>query len=228
MSVLRLTLHIYDRENETRLVGCFYRSPVIIGRAIAGGLSLNAPSVSRHHGALIFTPGSLRYVDMGSRNGTRIDGLHVPPHVQIDILPRSTIDIGPFQLSMDLHVLASDAPLDRDATWPAEHPGPGPTTIPRLAPVLVLVPPPPGAERTRSPASLRRALQVVSVLADVLADFGEMVPDSNSPLRGSQDPEEIIAYLVGPDGDEHLHELREVLRDLVHRPSPHSTREGTS
>jgi DNA-binding NtrC family response regulator len=53
---------------------------VLIGRAPEAQLCLPEPSISRHHARLVVAEGEIRLEDLGSHNGTRIDGerLHGP------------------------------------------------------------------------------------------------------------------------------------------------------
>ncbi len=228
MPALRLTISVLDREKDKRIVGAFYRSPVLVGRDPTNGLRLHASTVSRHHGAFLFSSGLLQYVDLGSTNGTVVDGVRAASDVPIDIRPSSVIVVGPFELTIDLHLVAHDGPADGDATGRVEQPVQATHHTSRGAPVLKLVPDVPGTRERRSPASLPRALQVISVVAEFLVDFKGTSIHSASPLRSADDPEKIVAYLVEPDGNERLAELRAALTDLALRPPPTPTREGTS
>jgi pSer/pThr/pTyr-binding forkhead associated (FHA) protein len=108
MSALRLTVYILDRENETQVSGVFVRSPVLVGRAPSNDIRLSGSAISRRHGQFLFGPGSLQYFDLGSRNGTKIDGHLVEADIPIDILARSIIEIGRFRLTLDLHRVAPE------------------------------------------------------------------------------------------------------------------------
>lgn len=228
MPAVRLTISVLDREKDTRIVGAFYRSPVLVGRDPTNGLRMHASTVSRHHGAFLFSTGLLQYVDLGSTNGSIVDGIRAEPDVPIDVRPSSIIVVGPFELTVDLHLVAHDGPDDADATGRVEQPVQVAQHASRRAPVLKLVPGVPGASDWRSPASLPRALQVISVVAEFLVDFKATSIHSASPLQSADDPEKIVAYLVEPDGNERLAELRAALTDLALRPPPTPIREGTS
>ena len=47
---------------------------VLIGRAPEVQLCLPEPSISRHHARLVVAEGEIRIEDLGSHNGTRVDG----------------------------------------------------------------------------------------------------------------------------------------------------------
>ena len=52
-------------------------APLAIGRAADNGLVLDDARVSRHHGRLQARRGALVYTDLGSTNGSRVNGVHV-------------------------------------------------------------------------------------------------------------------------------------------------------
>lgn len=52
-------------------------TPLAIGRARDNGLVLADPRVSRHHGRLHTRRGALVYTDLGSTNGSRVNGVRV-------------------------------------------------------------------------------------------------------------------------------------------------------
>jgi hypothetical protein len=52
-------------------------TPLTIGRSRDNGLALADPRVSRHHGRLQTRRGTLVYTDLGSTNGSRVNGIRV-------------------------------------------------------------------------------------------------------------------------------------------------------
>jgi ABC-type multidrug transport system ATPase subunit/pSer/pThr/pTyr-binding forkhead associated (FHA) protein len=69
-----------------------------IGRDPANDLVLDDPNVSRFHAELTRGDGGAEVVDLGSRNGTRIDG---SPLERARLSPGATIGIGPYRLVFD-------------------------------------------------------------------------------------------------------------------------------
>jgi hypothetical protein len=68
----RLTAHLHEHAAASRLLAdgeC-----VRIGRGAECGLQLEHPSISRAHAELRFEAGSWRLIDLGSKNGTHVDG----------------------------------------------------------------------------------------------------------------------------------------------------------
>ncbi len=77
----------------------FASSPVRIGRNQLNELVLNEPFVSQWHAVVRFGEHKVRYVDLGSTNGTTIAGRRLARHVQVEVDPQSDLRIGPIQLS---------------------------------------------------------------------------------------------------------------------------------
>lgn len=77
----------------------FASSPVRIGRNQLNELVLNEPFVSQWHAVVRFDEHKVRYVDLGSTNGTTLAGARLARHVQVEVDPQSDLRIGPLQLS---------------------------------------------------------------------------------------------------------------------------------
>ena len=58
----------------------FRTSPVRIGRNALNDLLLDEPSVSQWHGQIVFDESSISFVDVGSSNGSCVDGCRAPAH----------------------------------------------------------------------------------------------------------------------------------------------------
>lgn len=118
----QLIATIRDPMNSTRVEQTFLWSPVTVGRA-DDKARLGARMVSRHHGAFLFGEGGLYYADLGSTNGSFIDGRPAAPNVLVDIDPATVTTIGPFPNGTDLRIvhlprLPSD-PAARTSVEPA-------------------------------------------------------------------------------------------------------------
>lgn len=61
------------KEREVRVEGV----PLTLGRAPDNGLVITDQRVSRHHGRFVCRHGTLVYTDLGSTNGTRVNGIRV-------------------------------------------------------------------------------------------------------------------------------------------------------
>jgi ABC-type multidrug transport system ATPase subunit len=69
-----------------------------IGRDDSNDLVLADPNVSRFHAEIVRSDEGVELVDLGSRNGTRVDG---EAHDRAVLRPGQTIGIGPFRLVFD-------------------------------------------------------------------------------------------------------------------------------
>ena len=126
---------------------------VVIGRDTANGLRGDDARCSRRHARVIVTPGGLRIEDLGSSNGTYLNGVRLP--AGSPLMPGDQVRIG--QTVVELR--------DAGAMAGAPPPPPGPPPL-RAAPGRITHEPvataPPGAGRPvpgqRSPESAIRAL----------------------------------------------------------------------
>jgi ABC-type multidrug transport system ATPase subunit len=76
----------------------FDQSTLSIGRDPSNDLQLDSPGVSRLHAEVVQEDGRIQLRDLGSRNGTRVDGM---PVSSADLTTGSEIGIGPFRLVFD-------------------------------------------------------------------------------------------------------------------------------
>ena len=221
MKLLQLTVIVRDVQTSTMTAQAFTRSPVLVGRQFGNQLRLDARTVSRRHGAFLFSKDGLQYIDYRSANGSYVDGIRVDPNRAVDVRDSSVITIAPFQIvaHMDLvdsHRVSSD---------------PNAST-----PLIALLPP-----RSRPPelrswqhildngaalhrvASLReslelaqRATRVIEVMSDGLLAAGSRTARTPSPLRLAGTSAEMVALLLDAGtADERLVELRALLAELL-------------
>lgn len=85
----------------------FTGGALTIGRDKARNIVLDSKSVSRHHGSLLSSGGKVLYVDEGSSNGSRVDGVAVTAPVQLT--GKSVIQIGEYLIILQV-IGAADAP----------------------------------------------------------------------------------------------------------------------
>ncbi|HYD42074.1 MAG TPA: FHA domain-containing serine/threonine-protein kinase [Anaeromyxobacter sp.] len=96
----------------------FLRSPVRIGRDPAGELALDDPHVSARHGVLEFDDAEVRYTDLGSRNGSALDGRAVPPHAPVRVAPGQELALGAVRLAFERAPSPRREPERRDEARP--------------------------------------------------------------------------------------------------------------
>ncbi len=77
----------------------FIRSPVHLGRREDNDVALDDPFVSARHGLLQFDEREVRYTDLGSCNGSVLDGQRLPGHAQARLGPGAVLCIGSFILT---------------------------------------------------------------------------------------------------------------------------------
>jgi len=76
----------------------FDKSTLSIGRDPSNDVQLDAPTVSRFHAQVLTDGHQIELRDLGSQNGTRLDGV---PVVTAVVQPGAEIGIGPFRLVFD-------------------------------------------------------------------------------------------------------------------------------
>src|SRR4051812_13521682 len=72
----------------------FSRSPVRIGRNQLNDIALEDPFVSEWHGAIRFDDDTITYSDMGSTNGSLLDGKRLAKNVAAPISDLSRLVLG--------------------------------------------------------------------------------------------------------------------------------------
>ncbi|OFX21917.1 MAG: hypothetical protein A2V77_20620 [Anaeromyxobacter sp. RBG_16_69_14] len=79
----------------------FMKSPVRIGRGELNDLALQEPFVSTYHGLIQFDEHEARYVDLGSLNGSLLDGETVQKNAPALLGPGAEVRIGTFCLTFE-------------------------------------------------------------------------------------------------------------------------------
>ena len=73
-------------------------SPARIGRSGLSDILLDEPSVSSHHAVLMFDEDGVWFADVGSSNGSTVDGNAITPHLQAPVTEQTLLEVGPIQL----------------------------------------------------------------------------------------------------------------------------------
>ena len=96
MTMLRVEIfHRLTGHSEELLVR---ESPARVGRYSLSEVLVHERSVSLHHGQLTFDATNVWYVDLGSSNGTKLDGVPLPHHTLIPLSSGQELDVGPLTL----------------------------------------------------------------------------------------------------------------------------------
>jgi eukaryotic-like serine/threonine-protein kinase len=123
-----LIVRIEDTERRSAADHAFSRSPVRIGRSAGNDLRLPFGFVSSWHGLIEFDAASASYTDLGSLNGTRLNGVPLQPREQAVLLPGSEIAIGSLRVTL---------PARMAAAHPKREPTAAPSARPKLEPTVV-------------------------------------------------------------------------------------------
>lgn len=70
------------------------QSGVTIGRAGENALTVTDRNLSRRHASLSLTDRKIMLTDLGSSNGTKVDGKRIEPNVPVQINTKSKVELG--------------------------------------------------------------------------------------------------------------------------------------
>lgn len=96
-----LVVCVEDAEGGRALQLAFLKSPVRIGRGELNDLQLDRPFVSTYHGLVQFDDDGVRYVDLGSTNGSTLDGSPLDRNTLVLIPPGAEVEIGTYSLRFE-------------------------------------------------------------------------------------------------------------------------------
>lgn len=104
--------------------------PAVIGRGEGASLRLKEDSVSRRHCEVIDRDGTVVIRDLGSTNGTQVDGVELEPNVETEIASGSVVQVVGYRIMIEYGVpgttvaaVAQPAPSEERKTVPlAEMP----------------------------------------------------------------------------------------------------------
>jgi phage tail-like protein len=92
--------------------------PVIIGRQAGNDLVLEDHQISRRHAALYCTSTECQLTDLGSANGTRLNGEKLSPTVPVILKPGDSLQIGSFNIEFEQ--IPVNAPAEAENAEPLE------------------------------------------------------------------------------------------------------------
>src|SRR5512147_997758 len=95
--VFEFRLNIQDNEISRTYTIPIRAEPVIIGRQAGSDLQLDHQQVSRRHAEIHSTPTECSLVDLGSANGTRLNGQKLTPNVPVTLKHGDSLQIGSFK-----------------------------------------------------------------------------------------------------------------------------------
>ncbi|HEY6003113.1 MAG TPA: FHA domain-containing protein, partial [Anaeromyxobacter sp.] len=96
-----LVVRIEDLQTGTKTQFAFLKSPVRIGRSELNDLPLPQGFVSQWHAVIQFDENEIRYVDLGSTNGSIVEGARVGKNVVVTLQPGMQVTIGALKLAFE-------------------------------------------------------------------------------------------------------------------------------
>ncbi len=166
------------------------RGTLTIGRQVGNDLLLSDQRISRQHAAIACDDAGCHITDLGSSNGTLLDGVKLPPNVETQLVPGAHCQIGPFELT-----LIAEPVSPHPAAAPEERPA---EPVPAVGPAPAEV-----AESEEAPPA---EVEQVRVQPDVgfpspppppAAAPPATVPDGMIPPGLSLESRRLIGYLPG-------------------------------
>jgi DNA-binding NtrC family response regulator len=89
---------------------------VVVGRVAGAGLLVDHPSVSRQHARVTSDGGAITVEDLGSANGTRVDGRKLTPGEKARLAPGVVVEVGAAVLVLQRRASEAVAPPRGEAT----------------------------------------------------------------------------------------------------------------
>jgi pSer/pThr/pTyr-binding forkhead associated (FHA) protein len=94
-----LIVRVEDTDDQSTVEYTFTQSPVRIGRSARNDLSLPHRFVSASHAVVEFWRHERRYTDLGSTNGSVLDGAQLIPRVAVPLEPGAVLSIGSLRVT---------------------------------------------------------------------------------------------------------------------------------
>jgi phage tail-like protein len=117
-----------------------------IGRHAHNDLVLSHQYVSGEHALLTCTPAECVLTDLGSTNGTSVDGEAVSPNLPVPLVPGTVVTIGPFTLTLvglPAEPAEPEPPVEAEAEEEPPATGPAGESEPEPVPTMEAGQPPP-------------------------------------------------------------------------------------
>jgi hypothetical protein len=218
----------------------FPQSPVRIGRNQLNDISLEDPFVSEWHGIIRFDEQSIAYFDLGSTNGTMLDGKRLAKNVGVELSATSRLQLGRLELVVSLG--EAEAISNRTKPWGRSDP-PHPASMPPVrSPSMAggVRPPEPGAPHPVAAAPsashagsgptdalLARQRKLLEAFSEAFvglrkgyeqfgAEVGVRTVNGSTPLHRAHNAKEVLDYLLQPaiDSNTASHDLIAIFADL--------------
>jgi type VI secretion system protein ImpI len=120
-AAMSIEVHIKQPGVGTNRVLRFSQSPVRIGRNQLNDIPLEDPFVSEWHGIIRFDDRQIAYFDLGSTNGTLLDGKRLAKNLPTKLSEASRLQLGMLEIAV---VLLTDEPVATELARKREATGP--------------------------------------------------------------------------------------------------------
>ncbi len=191
-----LVIFVDDLETHAASQFAFIKSPVRIGRSELNDLPLPLPFVSSWHAVIQFDEQGIRYVDLGSTNGSVLDGNRLEKNAPVLVDAQSELCIGTLRLRFARRATGSRAAAPaRAMTEFALHVSKLDLAAPKPAAARPELAPPP-AERPLEPHELETVEQALSNAAMDLDLLYASFRGAWEHLRGTID--QLLVGMEGP------------------------------
>jgi predicted component of type VI protein secretion system len=192
-----LRVQVQDLDGKGTEEYAFPRSPVRVGRGDLNDLRLDRPYVSSWHGVIQFDDEGIRFIDLGSTNGSYVNGARLERNKPADILPETELNLGRLRLVLSRGAaegkarppepatcfarrvaLDVSAVLSRPAGASAPSMAPAPRPASPAPPAPAPAPAPVAAPAPAPDAAVDRALEAASWQLGILHDACRQASES--------------------------------------------------
>lgn len=115
--MIPLVAHLSDLESGTEEHYAFLRSPVRIGRGELNDLPMRQQFVSTYHGLIQFDDAEARYVDLGSTNGSLVNGAPLEPDSPRVLAVGDVLSIGTYRLTFERRITGAQPAAARETLF---------------------------------------------------------------------------------------------------------------
>ena len=235
---MSLEVTVKDPTSTSQRTLTFSKSPVRIGRNQLNDIPLDDPFVSEWHGLIHFAAESVDYYDLGSTNGTVLDGKRLAKNVPAPLTERSRIHLGRIEVTVANRRAATETGPRKTMAWGHAEasdpfaPGRGGRSPSRGVPVLgenfrpAAGAGPAGPERatveqTSEAEALVRRQKILEAFSEAFvglrkgyeqfgAEVGVRTINGRTPLHRARSSREILDHLLAPNVD-----VATVTHDLI-------------
>jgi len=130
--------------------------PLVVGRSAEAKIRFSHETVSRKHCEIFEKDGGVFVRDLGSSNGTFVDGEPIPTLVPIPIPPGSTIRVAGFPMRIEYEPITSSGDDDETASVRVQRPAPAKPAGKAAAK--------PSADRTPAPPAAADAMKPLATV----------------------------------------------------------------